>query len=325
MLNIILFIMIITIVIVIYPNGKVAIIDNRVTSRLNTNAYRGWAMLIIMICHVTGEWLFKPFTPLGGIGVAMFLFLSGFGLSESYKKNGLNKFGQKKLLRLVLPYALFRIVCVMIEGAGDWKRLLLDIFCWESVYWYIDYMVRCYIVFWVANRFLGKYKWIAFGAFALYTFGEMGAIRAEQALSFFAGVVCSDYVEKVNGWSKRTLVAIMVMMGIVGIGCLAAKQLPALRELFDTYYYYAVELGIKLPLGITMMIGLYLLPQRIRKSQLLVFCGAYSLELYLVHMYIVPRVVGTSWIQAVAALFISGLIAYSFSAVTQKNIEFIKL
>ena len=325
MLNIILFIMIITMVIFIFPDGKVTIVDNRVTSRPNTNVYRGWAMLIIMICHVTGEWLFKPFTPLGGIGVAMFLFLSGFGLSESYKKNGLNKFGQKKLLRLVLPYVLFRIVCVMIEGAGNWKRLLLDICCWESVYWYIDYMVRCYIVFWVANRFLGKYKWVAFGAFALYTFGVMGAIRAEQALSFFAGVVCSDYVEKVNGWSKRTLVTIMVMMAIVGISCLAAKQLPALRDLFDTYYYYAVELGIKLPLGIMMMVGLYLLPQRIRKSQLLLFCGTYSLELYLVHMYIVPRVVDTSWMQAVAALFISGLIAYSFSVVTQKIIEFIKL
>jgi len=74
-----------------------------------------------------------------------------------------------------------------------------------------------------------------------------------------------------------------------------------------------------------MMVGLYLLPQRIRKSQLLLFCGTYSLELYLVHMYIVPRVVDTSWMQAVAALFISGLIAYSFSVVTQKIIEFIKL
>ena len=107
MLNIILFIMIITMVIFIFPDGKVTIVDNRVTSRPNTNVYRGWAMLIIMICHVTGEWLFKPFTPLGGIGVAMFLFLSGFGLSESYKKNGLNKFGQKKLLRLVLPYVSY--------------------------------------------------------------------------------------------------------------------------------------------------------------------------------------------------------------------------
>lgn len=62
----------------------------------------------------------------------------------------------------------------------------------------------------------------------------------------------------------------MVAMGIVGVGCLVTKQLPTVRKLPDSYYYYAVELGIKLPLGIAMMVGLYLLPQKNRKSQLLV-------------------------------------------------------
>lgn len=325
-MNIMLFILaaILTVLMLQIRNAQSAeyYVGRTITSRLNTNAYRGWAMMIIMMCHVTGEWAFKPFTPLGGIGVAIFLFLSGFGLNASYKKSGLDKFWQKKLLRIVLPYALFRIVCVMIQGSSNWERFLLDICCWESAYWYIDYIVRCYIVFYVANRFLWKYKGIIFGAFALYTFFGMGAIRAEQALSFFAGVLCSDYVEKVNCWSKKKLLAIMVTMGIVGVGCLATKQLPAVRELFNTYYYYAVELGIKLPLGIAMMVGLYLLPQRIRKSQLLAFCGAYSLELYLVHMYVVPRVVDDSWLQAIAALIVSGLMAYSFSKATSQFVKF---
>lgn len=327
-MNIILFILAVILAIFVLPirtiqSSECCVVksnyfEERITSRLNTNAYRGWAMIIIMMCHVTGEWAFKPFTPLGGIGVAMFLFLSGFGLSESYKKNGLDNFWHKKLLRIVLPYALFRIVCVMIQGSINWGRLLLDISCWESAYWYIDYIVRCYIVFYVANKFLWKHKWVIFGAFALYTFLGMGAIRAEQALSFFAGILCSDYVGKVNGWSKKKLLAIMLAMGVVGVGCLVTKQLPAVRELFDTYYYYAVELGIKLPLGIAMMVGLYLLPQRVRKSQLLAFCGTYSLELYLVHMYVVPRVVGDSWLQAIAALIISGLVAYSFNKATSR-------
>lgn len=312
MLNVVIFVLFLVLVIVLFLNDN--IIDKQCFSgRSNTNVYRGFAMLIIMVCHITGEWGFRPFTPLGGIGVAIFLFLSGFGLNESYKKAGFYNFWRKKLLRVLIPYALFRMVCVMVVGKVDWYTFLLDIIGYQSSYWYIDYIIRCYIVFWIAYRFFGKYKYVVLGAFSLYSFFLCGAIRSEQALSFMLGIICSDNVDRVNTWSKKTWVTLMMMMGVVGIGCLAIKQLPTIRDLFDSYYYYAVELGIKLPLGISMMIMIYLLPVRICKSQFLIFCGMYSLELYLVHMYIVPRMVGTYCSQAFAALIISGLIAYSFS------------
>lgn len=296
--------------------------------RLNTTAYRGCAMLIIMLAHITGEWGGKIFTPFGGIGVAIFLFLSGFGLSESFKKNGLDGFWQKKLVRVVVPYALFRIVCVMVDGSCNWQNLLLDICCWCSSYWYIDYMVRCYIVFWVANRFFGKYKWVVFGVFSLYTFFFMTAIRAEQSFSFFVGVLCSDYAKQINAWNKKTYAVVMVEVGVIGIACLAIKQLSVIRELFDTYYYYLVELGIKLPLGITLMCLLYLLPARMRKSQVLIFCSTYSLELYLVHMLFMPKLADANFTQALAVLIISGLIAYSFSkavaSLLNMRLDFVK-
>lgn len=328
MINIIGLVIVFTVVLLLTMQKPV---DNQSftgMARLNTTAYRGGAMLIIMLSHITGEWGFKPFTPFGGIGVAIFLFLSGFGLSESLKKNGLDGFWQKKLVRVVVPYALFRIVCMMADGSCNWQNLLLDICCWCSSYWYIDYMVRCYIVFWVANRFFGKYKWFVFSAFALYTFFFMTAIRAEQSLSFFVGVLCSDYAKQINAWNKKTYAVVMVQVSAIGIACLAIKQLPAIRELIDTYYYYLVELGIKLPLGIALMCSIYLLPVRIRKSQLLIFCSTYSLELYLVHMQFVSKLADDNFTQALAALIISGLIAYSFSkavaSLLSMRLDFIK-
>ena len=275
-------------------------------------------MLIIMLCHCTGEFAFRPFTPLGGIGVAIFLFLSGFGLNESYKKDGINHFWKKKLLRLLLPYALFRIVCVMISCNFEWKAFLLDIIGLQAAYWYIDYMVRCYLVFWIGNRFLGKFKWVLFAAFALYSFFTMDGLRAEQSLSFLFGIICSVNIDKVNAWSKKSLVFIMLATGLLGTICLGVKQLPAVREVIGTCYYFAVELGIKLPSAISMMIMLYLLPSKIRGGQIVTFCGVYSLELYLVHMYIVARVVDTSWMQAVAALLVSGVVAFGFASVVKK-------
>lgn len=52
----------------------------------HTNICRAVAAIIIILQHVAGSFGLRYFTPLGGIGVAMFLILSGYGLNESYKK-----------------------------------------------------------------------------------------------------------------------------------------------------------------------------------------------------------------------------------------------
>ena len=72
-----------------------------IANRNCTTTLRGIAILIIMIGHVgVSGFGCRLFNPFGGIGVAMFLFLSGYGLSESFKKNGLNHFWKKKMMRI---------------------------------------------------------------------------------------------------------------------------------------------------------------------------------------------------------------------------------
>ncbi|MFI3327051.1 MAG: hypothetical protein R3Y35_12910 [Clostridia bacterium] len=64
----------------------------------HADIYRGIATLIIILQHVSGLYGTRLFTPLGGIGVAIFLISSGYGLNESYKKLGdinLLKYTQK--------------------------------------------------------------------------------------------------------------------------------------------------------------------------------------------------------------------------------------
>ena len=43
----------------------------------NTNCLRGIAILLIITQHISGKFGTNLFTPLGGTGVAIFLFLSG--------------------------------------------------------------------------------------------------------------------------------------------------------------------------------------------------------------------------------------------------------
>ena len=58
-------------------------------SRDNTMVYKGVAITSVILCHFMGTFgsgNVTLFTPLGGIGVAIFLILSGFGLNESWNK-----------------------------------------------------------------------------------------------------------------------------------------------------------------------------------------------------------------------------------------------
>lgn len=63
--------------------------DFEFMSKSHTNICRGVAAIIIVFQHVAGGFGVRYLTPLGGIGVAIFLILSGYGLNESFKRKGI--------------------------------------------------------------------------------------------------------------------------------------------------------------------------------------------------------------------------------------------
>ncbi|WP_230596478.1 acyltransferase family protein, partial [Bacteroides ovatus] len=209
--------------------------------------------------HCAGELGTNIFTPFGGIGVAVFLLLSGFGLTESFSKRGMRGFLKSKLWRVWVPFLLFYTGIYLLYDKHNYKNLFLNICSIrQDDYWYVHYMLRCYLVFWVAFKFFYKYRWYLLVAFAIYTFFCMDAIRAEQCLSFPIGVLLSEKRKKFLLLSKRKYVQLMAIFCIIGLVSLAIKQLPEVRDLCGTPFYSLVEFGIKLPLGISVMIILWL-------------------------------------------------------------------
>lgn len=51
---------------------------------------KGVAIICVVLCHYMGTFGqgITVFTPLGGIGVAIFLILSAYGLNESWNQGG---------------------------------------------------------------------------------------------------------------------------------------------------------------------------------------------------------------------------------------------
>ncbi len=95
-----------------------------------TNQLKGFAVLAVVFSHI-GFFLYSdqkflyPYSVLAGVGVNLFLFLSGFGLTLSHLKSPLTPFSfyKKRLLKLFAP--LWVVITTV---------LLIDFFAFQRTY-----------------------------------------------------------------------------------------------------------------------------------------------------------------------------------------------
>lgn len=294
--------------------------SDELLARKNTDVYRGWAILIIMIGHISGCWNWVGLGPLGGMGVAMFLLLSGYGLHESYKRCGIEGFWKKKLLRIVFPYVVFRIIWMMVEGDMSFHRWQSIVDCANSSFWYIDYLVRCYVAFWVACL-LDKWhiKYVVLIVFALYSFFGLSTLCGQQALSFIVGIVLSDNANKVSDVKNKRWVTVMAISVVLGLVALAIKHHPMIHNNGGMLFITAL-LVQNLALAIAFIIVLYF-TRRWVGGQLITMFGALSLELYIIHMRLLQPMVGNSVWQGLAMMITATLLAYAFNKLIQQLVK----
>ncbi|MCM1177493.1 MAG: acyltransferase [Ruminococcus flavefaciens] len=278
-----------------------------------TTALKGVAILLIMACHVSGNWMGgRLLTPWGGIGVSLFLIVSGYGLNESYRKNGLNHFWRKRIGRVYIPYAIVVLALLPIRGFQGWNNLLLQLFCVNSLYWFVPYIIECYIVFWLCSRFMPRYRMGIFLFVCLMSLLLAPEIQAEQALSFIAGVWMSEHKDwcRMQVSKRDRLWKLIIIFAVIGLAALCVKQLPVVRAYSGTLLYTVVQLLIKWPLGLVIVLGLGLIPSLI-KNPFIVLAGVISYELYLVH-FPFYGMVGTEFWPAIILWTVSFAISWLF-------------
>lgn len=131
---------------------------------------KGIAILLVIVTHYFGSvnssiWLPVPFSainiPFSGIGVFLFLFLSGYGLMASYLRNResyLKTYLGKRVLKLMAPYWTVMIPFVVIcflsgrfrESPLHTAIYLLGLDCgwhFDTSMWFISYIIYWYSVF----------------------------------------------------------------------------------------------------------------------------------------------------------------------------------
>lgn len=284
MINCCIIISILLFSIFLFPTGVCTTYykETEIISRQQSTVIKGVAILLILISHISNTMETVIFTPLGGIGVAMFLFCSGYGLNESFKKKGLSNFWGKKIAHVLIPYAIV-ITCVLISlHRVAFPDYLLDILGLKTTFWFVAYIIKWYIVFWLSSLLSKNHRIILMLVVALLFFMSLPEIEAEQSLSFIMGVLVSHNICNLRKVAKTKFVKVSIFLLVIGVLALSLKQLPQIRFAANTVFNF-VQMLIKLPFALGV-IGLCLVSKKVQNSRMLNFTGLISYELFLLQM-----------------------------------------
>lgn len=203
-------------------------------SKDNTNSIKGVFILLIVVTHAlpyiedtsygfdaVGDgvliWLVRH---LGQLVVVMFLFYSGYGISESFKSKGqdyLRSFPRKRLLTTLLNFDVaiisFLLLALFLGTQITTNQVLWSFLGWESIgnsNWYIFVILLCYSFSYVSLRLPTEAVWIkvlllftlCFMAI-LWLSHEKGDWWYNTIMSYPMGSLYSSYKEPIESFMKK--------------------------------------------------------------------------------------------------------------------------
>lgn len=270
-------------------------------------ALMGVAILGVMILHgirwadIEGSLFDKIISPFARIAFTDgFIFLSGFGLYYSFRKNGnLKEFYIKRWYRLMVPFLIMATPFYLygLYDNGDFIKFLLNestLYFWlygNNGMWYISISVVLYMLFPLLYNiiFIKEDNWsVTLRAFSLTamciclvvaisvlspSYYEMVSIGIEKTPMFIIGILIGYYA--VNSYK-------LTLYHLLGGGLLVILTLFAKKA--DDYFIPYYEMSIRLFLmPLTCIVLDWFKPKRI--ISILEWFGKYSLELYVLHMF----------------------------------------
>lgn len=193
-----------------------------------TTAIKGFAILTVVWAHSGAMLSVGGIQFIAGIGVALFLICSGYGLEISYEKNGLKGFWKKRLFGVCLPFWVIEFIGLLVTGRFTIEKYLMDFAFIKpatSYGWFMRYIVVCYLIFYGVKRFSkdSKMQTMALlGTFAVWFVLEsvffanpdMPFLRARQMLSFPCGVWLAIYKEKIENALTKTNSTLILTGGV---------------------------------------------------------------------------------------------------------------
>lgn len=272
-------------------------------SRDETNALKGIAILMVIVEHIGQAFNIGMMNPLGPIGVCLFLFLSGYGLSRSYQDKGRNKYFQKKIIKVYIPYVVAVIIfliwsVVICEPKSITTALQYFVLLKlpQGSYWYLILLFYWYVVFYFLTfAFKSDKKLVLLMVLAsvgIIWIKDFNRLYVWQFCSFPLGVIAAKYpsnTDRVFSPSKHRIIRGGVLILIIIF--IVLKKTPYVEQnelgIADTLLQIGITLTISymiLSLRDILLLGSYHGIKIKAVTKLISLAGVVSYELYLAHV-----------------------------------------
>lgn len=264
-----------------------------VFSKNNTAWLKGFSALAIMVSHFLFQLDGYPriLKLLSVICVSVFLFLSGYGINESYKEKGLDGYWERRLKRVLIPYWIVMLVQLPFWESFSMERLLHNLLFTDGDLWFIDFIVRWYIVYWIVRRFVPKHTTLLLIAFGLYCI-FLPSLESGQAFCFFFGYLVSEHRPTVERLDKKKQLGICAAALAYGVLFAGIKEIPAVREWKGTLPFNLILLNTLFPISVSLLCLPALLPQ-VKRFFPMQWLAPIAYELYIVHYLFMSSIEGS--------------------------------
>lgn len=260
----------------------------------DSNIMKGIAAIFIFLAHFynrlsgkTNIGIGKMWLYMGGVGVCLFFFLSGYGLnrSDSIEKPG---FIVKRTKNVLIPFVITRSACFLIDsslwgkGFSFFMEYVLGI---QEPLWFVTVILLIYIGYYFCYKLFGRNRLNV--AVALYNVGigilfwALGANPRwyNAHLLFSAGMIIADHNDAVISALKKY--GWWLCNVVLGSGFLLFSALFSMNK--DSLG----GIAFKLASGVFVCLLFMNLFLRVRlRSDIMKWVGKNSLLFYIIHLQV---------------------------------------
>lgn len=289
---------------------------DKVFSKDHTNLVKGIATCFLLWHHLflADNGIFSEITiilaQLGKVCVTLFLILSGYGLSESFKKNqyGAKDFYKRHLIKLYTTYWTIWVIFVPIGvifwgrsftyvyGSNIYLKLLINIgglqhfFGFEgynATWWFMSLIIMLYLMFPFLYRLSKKYPLATVGMGILVIMisdSIMGAynfitIYSIYSIPFVIGIISSQkelFLRIANYRVHNKYIKLIVyMFALISIILIRMYNTVLYRTQIDTFLAYII-----------ILISIEYISNIKYLNKFLILIGVHSFNIFLIHTFI---------------------------------------
>ena len=316
-------------------------------SNKSTKSLKGLLALLIIFHHIsqkitTGE-NFSNFEYMGRYIVALFFFLSGYGLYFQYSNNAtyMENFLKKRLVRIFIPFFIFIVIYVIYRATlGEVVNVDFFLSFWKDhsniIYngWFINSIIVLYVIFYVSfmnkDSKISEYKLVFLTLVYIFwkVYQDHGDWEYVSIMAFLLGVFWMKNRVSIDKLLEKNYFIFLVSFSILMYVFHYYEDIMKNIGITNKYVYYGIVGNL-----CTMVFVVYflLLTNKLNFSnKYLDFLGDISFEIYMIHglvMHYLGKFFVSSGVNdvlyTIVVLFVSIVFAYYIKKliiIIEKNI-----